>query len=63
MVTYICEYCTKIFSKKSAYIAHINRKNKCGIKNINKLQCIYCKNIYANLNTLKLHKDKYCKKN
>ena len=29
MVNYTCGTCNKIFTKKSTYVYHINRKNKC----------------------------------
>ena len=54
MVIYTCNICDKIFTNKTDYIRHINRKYTCKkniiSNNINKDKihiCLYCKKKYA----------------
>lgn len=59
MVSYNCSKCNKIFNKKSHYITHINRKNKCD--NIaDTLNCIYCKKLFATKGSMTRHIKSNC---
>jgi hypothetical protein len=75
MVEHICELCNKKFNKKSNYVRHINRKNKCKnldrtninkknlkyIKENEKIDCEYCNN-KINKRLRYKHYIHYCKK-
>lgn len=52
---HICPLCSKVFTKKSTYDYHINRKNKCNQEVI--IQCDYCQRVFANRYNLKIHLD------
>lgn len=54
MVEYKCERCQTIFTKKSNYERHINRKNECDGK-VKNNECEYCGNCYSRKDSLKRH--------
>jgi hypothetical protein len=59
MVIYECNKCYLIFTKKSSYIVHINRKTSCIIEYIitedNKFKCMYCDSIFTRVDNCKFH--------
>lgn len=61
MKTYICEDCNKIFSQKSTYDNHKNRKTKCTekeYKKISKYICEDCDKIFSQKSNFEAHKNK-----
>jgi hypothetical protein len=55
--THICEKCNRVFTKKSTYIDHINRKTSCVQK---KIECEHCHKEFTRRSYLKIHTEK-CK--
>ena len=63
---YICEKCNKIFSRKSSYDYHVNRKISCikeenEERNIQRRTCPKCNKILSSVCAMKTHL-KTCKK-
>jgi chromosome segregation ATPase len=63
---YFCEKCKNVFSQKSNYDKHMNRKTPCVAEekeqfDLNKRTCEYCKDTYSSANATKVHMN-ICKK-
>ena len=60
MVEHKCFKCNKIFSKKSLYTEHINKKKKCDEIQYDK-QCSYCTKIFTTKSSVTRHIKNSCK--
>ena len=58
MVKYKCNRCLKIFTKKSNYISHNNRKFKCEYSDEKLYTCNGCKKVFYNKTQYTMHLQK-----
>jgi uncharacterized C2H2 Zn-finger protein len=59
MVLHECQDCGKVFNKKSLFIEHRNRKNKCNEK-MYTLNCIYCNRSFSTKSSVTRHIQNSC---
>lgn len=63
MVVYTCEICKKVFSKKSNYLTHLNKKNPCDPnEKIEPKTCRYCNKELCDKYYLRQHIETKCLK-